>query len=140
MKKKLTPDGKLKDAKKHPSERLQLKLEKSEHIKEFSENLQKGKIGVSSAEFNFPTTGNHVELLVDGHDAFKRYYEVNFLFQFSHLFQIMMQAQHSIKILAWDISFDVGLVTVDEASTPRPVFYDGSAKWITLEVSSSRIF
>lgn len=46
-----------------------------------------------------------------------------------------MQAQHSIKILAWDISFDVGLVTADQASTPKPVLYDGGAKWITLEVT-----
>jgi hypothetical protein len=48
----------------------------------------------------------------------------------------MMQAQHSISILAWDISFDVGLVLGEEASTPRPVLYDGNSKWITLEVLS----
>jgi hypothetical protein len=46
----------------------------------------------------------------------------------------MMQAQHSIRILAWDISFDVGLVLAEDAARPRPVLYDGVSKWITLEV------
>lgn len=47
----------------------------------------------------------------------------------------MMQAQHSIKILAWDLSFDVGLVLAEQAASPKPVLYDGNTRWITLEVS-----
>ena len=49
----------------------------------------------------------------------------------------MMQAQHSIRILAWDISFSVGLVVAEQAETPRPVIYDGVNIWITLEVNKS---
>lgn len=46
--------------------------------KEFSGNIQQGKIAVESEHFNIPTSENQVELLIDGAEAFNRYYEVIF--------------------------------------------------------------
>ena len=45
-----------------------------------------------------------------------------------------MEAQHSVNILAWELSLDFGLVPVDgiiPIDTPLP------SKWVTLEVSFS---
>lgn len=48
--------------------------------------------------------------------------------------QMMMQAQHSISILAWELSLSFGLVVAQSVPYPLPALYDGSSTWITLEV------
>ncbi|XP_049850459.1 uncharacterized protein LOC126322621 [Schistocerca gregaria] len=47
------------------------------------------------------TEKNYVEVLIDGEETFRRYYET------------MMRAKHSINILAWEIHFSFGLVLFD---------------------------
>ena len=90
---------------------------------ELSQQLLDATVDVSSREFSEPTIFNHVELLIDGYDTFKRYYEM------------MMAAQHSINILAWEINLSFGLILAQQASAPLPAHYDPSGnKWITLEV------
>src|SRR4051794_19330151 len=71
--------------------------------------------------YRVPTLHNDVEVLIDGQETFKRYYE------------IMMAAQHSIKILAWEMSLSFGLVKAKSVHT-RPTVCDENAKWINLEV------
>lgn len=44
----------------------------------------------------------------------------------------MMQAQHSISILAWELSLSFGLVLTKDAINPPPII-DPQAKWVTLE-------
>lgn len=43
-----------------------------------------------------------------------------------------MQAQHSIKILAWELTLTFGLVLTKDVTNP-PSIVDPQAKWITLE-------
>ena len=47
------------------------------------------------------TGENDIEILIDGLDTFRRYY------------QKMVRARHSIDILAWEISLTFGLVMID---------------------------
>ena len=51
----------------------------------------------SSVDFGAHSAGNYVEVLIDGLQTFRRYYEV------------MMEARHSISILGWEISLSFGL-------------------------------
>lgn len=49
---------------------------------------------------------------------------------------MMMQAEHSINILAWELSLSFGLITTKDAANP-PSICEPQAKWITLEVENS---
>lgn len=86
-----------------------------------TEKIQSQDHEVSSLDFSIPTTDNHVEVLIDGLETFKRYYE------------IMMQAQHSINIVGWEINLTFGLVVAHQSKQEPPRFYDPSSRWITLE-------
>lgn len=46
----------------------------------------------------------------------------------------MMLAQHSISILAWEVSLSFGLILVQRAKIPIPPLTPPSAKWVSLEV------
>lgn len=76
---------------------------------------------ISSLHFSKPTSGNHVEILVDGLATFKRYYE------------IMMQAKHSINIIGWEISLGFGLIVSHQSKINPPKYCDLNSRWITLE-------
>lgn len=68
------------------------------------------------------TTDNDCEILVDGVQTFERYY------------QAMMQARHSISIIAWELSLAFGLVLADPSKPPLlPMLYSSTPKWITLQ-------
>lgn len=87
-----------------------------------TEMLLEGGCDITHRDFSQPTAANHVELLIDGLDTFRRYYE------------ILMLAEHSISILGWEINFSFGLILASEAALPLPAHYDPSTgKWITLE-------
>lgn len=45
----------------------------------------------------------------------------------------MMQAKHSIEVLAWELSFEFGLIKTSAVDV-IPNVCDSSAKWITFEV------
>eukprot|EP01117_Protostelium_nocturnum_P019954 TRINITY_DN8780_c0_g1_i1.p1 TRINITY_DN8780_c0_g1~~TRINITY_DN8780_c0_g1_i1.p1 ORF type:complete len:862 (-),score=242.51 TRINITY_DN8780_c0_g1_i1:109-2694(-) len=64
---------------------------------------------------------NNIELLIDGEETFQRYFEV------------LSSSQHSIKILAWDMSLSFGLIRAENAINHFPKTMDSSQKWITLE-------
>jgi len=101
----------------------------TDRITEHSQNLANASIQVSSRDFSEPTVFNHVELLIDGLETFRRYYE------------IMMAAQHSISILAWEVNLSFGLIMATQASTPLPAHYEPqNNKWITLEVQRASPF
>jgi phosphatidylserine/phosphatidylglycerophosphate/cardiolipin synthase-like enzyme len=68
---------------------------------------------------SFP--GNRVEILVDGLQTFERY------------FYSMMQAKHSISILAWELSLSFGLITCERGAHLRPHTTPANARWISLE-------
>ena len=53
---------------------------------ELSEKLTSGDLGAKSDNFNAITVNNQVEILIDGHETFKRYYEVAFLDNFTYLY------------------------------------------------------
>eukprot|EP01102_Stenamoeba_stenopodia_P013684 TRINITY_DN4473_c1_g1_i1.p1 TRINITY_DN4473_c1_g1~~TRINITY_DN4473_c1_g1_i1.p1 ORF type:complete len:974 (+),score=221.89 TRINITY_DN4473_c1_g1_i1:104-3025(+) len=74
---------------------------------------------INSTNFGELTT-NNVEILIDGLDTFKRYYDA------------MMGAHHSISILAWEISLSFGLVLVQKTRGTLPTLAPSSG-WITLE-------
>ncbi len=57
--------------------------------------------------FSAPSRGNHVAVLVDGLQTFERYYHA------------LMGAQHSISILAWELSLSFGLIRVDRATATK---------------------
>mmetsp|Transcript_9273 Transcript_9273/g.28660 ORF Transcript_9273/g.28660 Transcript_9273/m.28660 type:complete len:930 (+) Transcript_9273:154-2943(+) len=101
---------------------LQLPLSKPSDENLVYENRD---IKLSSANFTDLTAGNHIEVMVDGRETFRRYYE------------IMMQARHSIDILAWELSLSFGLIETSEASNPGEMglkeFSDPSRQWISLE-------
>lgn len=86
-----------------------------------TEKIKSREHQVSSLDFSVPTTNNHVEVLIDGLETFKRYYE------------IMMHAQHSINILGWEISLTFGLIVSHQSKQDRPKYYDPTSRWITLE-------
>jgi len=52
----------------------------------------------------------------------------------------MMLAQHSISILAWEVSLSFGLILVQRAKMPIPPLTPASAKWVSLEVHSKHCF
>ena len=60
---------------------------------------------ITSDTFTAATQDNHVEVLIDGLETFKRTYEV------------LMAARHSICVLAWELNFSFGLVLGSEAQT-----------------------
>jgi phosphatidylserine/phosphatidylglycerophosphate/cardiolipin synthase-like enzyme len=101
-------------------------VETDPDVRDFSprltELLIEGDCDISQRDFSQPTSSNHVEILIDGLDTFRRYYE------------ILMLAEHSISILGWEINFSFGLVLANEAAQPLPAHYDpANGKWITLE-------
>lgn len=49
----------------------------------------------------------------------------------------MMLAQHSISILAWEVSLSFGLILVQRAKIPVPPLTSPSAKWVSLEVKKN---
>jgi len=73
---------------------------------EFTRRLVAGEVAASSEVFNLATEQNRVELLVDGRDTYKRMHDV------------MMAAQHSIRILAWEMSFQIVLAPLDRPAPP----------------------
>lgn len=82
---------------------------------------EKQAVMSGNRRFREPTLDNEVEVLIDGLETFNKYYEV------------LMTAEHSIKILAWELSLSFGLVKLKSATT-RPFVSDPDATWITLEV------
>jgi len=78
-------------------------------------------VSIDSRHFSLPTFHNYVEILIDGKATFKRYYE------------LMMRAEHSISILAWELSLGFGLILARNAKPPLPSLFDPTLKWITLE-------
>jgi len=52
---------------------------------------------------------------------------------------MMSKAQHSIKILAWDLSLSCGLVLKSDVPKPPPTV-SHLAKWITLDVKKKTFF
>lgn len=82
----------------------------------------------SSVDFGAHSSGNYVEVLIDGLQTFRRYYE------------LMMEAKHSISILGWEISLSFGLTleTVPGADVTSDTSGSGhssgpSRRWITLD-------
>ncbi|EGG14021.1 phospholipase D [Cavenderia fasciculata] len=88
-------------------------------------NNNSGQEEINNTSFSIQTEGNDVEILIDGLQTFRRYFEV------------MMAAKHSINILAWELSFSFGLVMTERVKSGIPTFSGGSTeslgKWITLE-------
>lgn len=76
---------------------------------------------VTSDSFSNWTQGNDVDVLIDGLETFER------------MFECMMLAQHSISILAWEVSLSFGLILVQRAKIPIPPLTPPSAKWVSLE-------
>ncbi|GAM27224.1 hypothetical protein SAMD00019534_103990 [Acytostelium subglobosum LB1] len=76
---------------------------------------------LTSNNFNLQTENNSVEVLIDGLQTFRRYFEA------------MMNAEHSISILAWELSFSFGLVLTKNVQSGLPSVSSDIAKWITLE-------
>ncbi|PRP83108.1 hypothetical protein PROFUN_09787 [Planoprotostelium fungivorum] len=60
---------------------------------------------------------NDVEVLIDGQQTFQRYFE------------ILSQAKHSVKILAWDLTFSFALCP-KQSHTPHTLEFE---RWHTLE-------
>ena len=65
--------------------------------------------------------GNSVSFLVDGLQTFEQYYHS------------LMQARHSISILAWELSLSFGLITVERGAKTRPRTTPAGSHWISLE-------
>jgi hypothetical protein len=101
---------------------------------------------VTSDSFSNWTRGNDVDVLIDGLETFERMFEVllrqavlslsSLVRSFTHIspLQCMMLAQHSISILAWEVSLSFGLILVQRAKISIPPLTPPSAKWVSLEV------
>ncbi|KAL6074701.1 phospholipase D, variant 3 [Balamuthia mandrillaris] len=77
---------------------------------------------VRSSQFSQTTHGNSVDVLIDGVETFERIYEC------------MMAAQHTISILAWEISLGFGLIRTHKSKIPLPsLTLPLSSKWVVLE-------
>lgn len=92
-------------------------------IERNTHSRQKARFG--SIDFGAHSSNNYVEVLIDGLQTFKRYYE------------LMMEAKHSISILGWEISLSFGLTleqvpgadtTAEASNSAGP-----SRRWITLD-------
>lgn len=86
---------------------------------------QKARFG--SIDFGAHSSNNYVEVLIDGLQTFRRYYE------------LMMEAKHSISILGWEISLSFGLTLEQVPGADFTVDYSNgvsagqSRRWITLD-------
>lgn len=99
---------------------------------------------VTSNNFSNWTQGNKVDVLIDGLETFERMFEVHLLdwrlfgiLKIAIVVKCMMLAQHSISILAWEVSLSFGLILVQRAKIPVPPLTLPSAKWVSLEVRNT---
>ncbi len=63
----------------------------------------------------------HVQVLIDGLETFERY------------FHVLMEAKHSICILAWELSLSFGLITSERSGERKPKTTPRDSKWVSLE-------
>lgn len=77
---------------------------------------------ITTDSFSEYSNGNNVQVLIDGLETFEMMYEA------------LMSAQHTISILAWELSLSFGLVLTNTARVPPPPLTPPSSKWIPLEV------
>ncbi len=68
-----------------------------------------------------PAVPNDVEMLVDGLQTFERY------------FHALMEAKHSIAILAWELSLSFGLITRERGGKSVPRTTPRGVRWVSLE-------
>ncbi|EFA81758.1 phospholipase D [Heterostelium album PN500] len=114
---------------KHPTMRHSapsLSEKRSEHLHHHHHHTglntsEEAPTEISNNTFSLITENNEVEVLIDGLQTFRRYFES------------MMNAEHSISILAWELSFSFGLVLTKNVKSGLPSLASDQAKWITLE-------
>jgi hypothetical protein len=63
----------------------------------------------------------NVNVLIDGLQTFERYFDV------------LIQARHSICVLAWELSLSFGLITAERSGDRRPHTTAKDARWVSLE-------
>jgi len=74
----------------------EIEIIKDEQVDTLDQYYQEKSIDISN--FHPLSTGNEVEILIDGLQTFGRYYHY------------MMQAEHTIDILGWELSLTFGLI------------------------------
>ena len=80
-----------------------------------------GALSAASSIQPLAATPNRVEVLVDGLQTFERYFDV------------LMEARHSISILAWELSLSFGLITAERSGTRLPKTTPPNTRWVSLE-------